>query len=287
MTQFQSISRRRFFGLSAGILAASRMNRSDLFALGKDKKIPVALQLYSVRQESEKDFIKTIQAVAEIGYEGVEFAGYFDLSAKELRKVLDDCGLKVAGTHTGIDTVKGDMLKETIEYNQIIGNDNLIIPWLPENMRESKEAWLKTADMFNKLSVQVKAAGMKIGYHNHEMEFEPMDGEMPWDIFAGATDDAVILQLDTGNAGPKNVDPVMFLKKYPGRTVTVHIKEYSKTNKDAMIGEGDMPWKGIINACRTVAGTEWYIVEEEKDVYPPLKSVKISYNNFMKVLQTV
>jgi sugar phosphate isomerase/epimerase len=78
-------------------------------------------------------------------------------------------------------------------------------------------------------------------------------------------------------------DPVAYLKKYPGRSVTVHIKEFSKTNKNAMIGEGDVQWQQILRLCRTVGGTKWFIIEEEKDAYPPIEGVEISLKNFKKV----
>jgi len=111
------------------------------------KRIPIALQLYSVREDCARDLRKTLEEVASMGYEGVEFAGYYGRTAGELRDMLKDLGLKVAGTHIGIDTLLGDKLKQTIEFNKTLGNRFLIVPWIPENMRNSKEAWLKTAKL--------------------------------------------------------------------------------------------------------------------------------------------
>jgi sugar phosphate isomerase/epimerase len=280
------IDRRQFVGLSAGLIAVAGLRPSDLFASTGRGEIPIALQLYTVREESQKGFLKTIEAVAEMGYQGVEFAGYFGHSAKEIRACLDANGLEVAGTHTGIDTVRDDTLAATIELNQILGNRNLIVPWLPDEMRSSRGAWLRTAQLFNELVDKVEPAGMRIGYHNHDMEFIPMNGEMPWDVFAAATRQEVILQLDTGNAGVRQVDPVPFLKRYPGRTVTIHIKEHSRSNPDALIGEGDIPFAEVVKLCRTTGGTEWFILEEEKNVYPPLECAEKSLNRFKQVLAT-
>ena len=161
-------------------------------------KIPVALQLYSVRKDCARDLPGTLEAVAEMGYDGVEFAGYHDRTAEQLSEMLEDLGLKVAGTHTGIHTLLGDELEKTIEFNKTFGNKFLIVPWLPEEWRDSKAAWLKTARVFNEFAEKVKPEGMLVGYHNHAMEFQPIDGETPWDIFGGATLPDVVMQLDNG-----------------------------------------------------------------------------------------
>lgn len=236
--------------------------------------IPIALQLYSVRQDCAQDLPGTLQAVAAMGYEGVEFAGYYDRSASDLRQLLDDLGLKVAGTHTGLKTLLGDELQRTIEFNQALGNRYLIVPSLPPERRASRQAWLDTAQLFNDLSAKVKASGMRVGYHNHGVEFQPLDGETPWDtVFSNASND-VIMQLDLGNALHGGADPVPFLERYPGRAVTVHLKDYASTNDKALIGEGDIRWDAIFRLCETTAGTQWYIVEQETYAYPPLECVR-------------
>jgi sugar phosphate isomerase/epimerase len=124
---------------------------------------------------------------------------------------------------------------------------------------------------------------MSVGYHNHAHDFEALDGTTPWDILASKTTKDVILQLDTGNAMSGGADPVMYLEKYPGRSVTVHIKEYSETNKNALIGEGEVRWRQILRLCRTIGGTKWLIIEEEKDAYPPLEGIELSLKNFRQV----
>ena len=181
----------------------------------------------------------------------------------------------------------GEQLGNTIDFHQKLGNHILIVPWLPEQLRNSREAWLKTADLFNLLAEQMAVADMRIGYHNHAMEFEPVDGEMPWDIFARATRPEVILQFDTGNAAARHADVVHFLETYPNRSVSIHLKEYSEFNSHALIGEGEIPFRKIIQTCRATGGTEWFILEEEKDVYPPLVCAEKSYQNFMAILESV
>ena len=251
-------------------------------------KIPIALQLYSVREDCARDLEKTLRAVADMGYDGVEFAGYYGRSAEELRRMLDELGLKVAGTHIAIDTLLGDELEKTIEFNRILGNKFLIVPWLPENMRNSKEAWLKTAKLFNEIAERLKPEGMYVGYHNHHIEFKPMNGETPWDIFFKATVPEVVMQLDTGNAmyGGVTSDEVLeIIKRYPGRAMTVHLKEYSSTNPKALIGEGEMKWREFLKLCETVGGTEWYIIEQESYAYTPLECVRRCLENLRKIME--
>ncbi len=237
-------------------------------------RIPIALQLYSVRKDCEADFPATLKAVAAMGYEGVDFAGYYGYEAAAIRKMLDDLGLKVAGCHTGLNTLLGDELKKTIEFNHILGNKFLIVPWIPEERRQTRDGWLQTAELFNEIAAQLKPEGMVTGYHNHHVEFAPMDGEIQWDIFARHTVPDVVMQLDLGNALHGGGDPVVFLERYADRAQTVHLKEYSATNDRAIIGEGDVDWPAIFRICETSGVTEWYIVEQESYAYPPLECVE-------------
>ncbi|GAB4522300.1 MAG: sugar phosphate isomerase/epimerase [Anaerolineae bacterium] len=236
-------------------------------------RIPIALQLYSVREDCARDLAGTLEAVARMGYEGVEFAGYHGYSASQLRKLLDDLGLRVAGAHVGLDTLLGDELSRTIEFHQVLGNRFLIVPGLPEERRRSRAAWLETAALFNEIAEKVAEHGMAVGYHNHHIEFSPLEGELPWDTFFGNTRRDVVMQLDIGNAMHGGADPLVFLRRYPGRARSVHLKEYSATNEKALIGEGDAPWAEVFALCESVGGTEWYIVEQESYAYPPLECV--------------
>ena len=237
-------------------------------------KLPIALQLYSVREDAAQDLPRVLAAVAQMGYDGVEFAGYYGHSAEELRKMLADVGLKVAGTHIGLETMLGDELGPTIEFNLTLGNKFLIIPGLAEERRNSKAAWLDTAHACNEIAEKLKLLGMQTGYHNHYIEFAPMEGEIPWDIFFGNTNSEVVMQFDTGNAMHGGANPLPYLECYPNRATTVHLKEYSATNDKALIGEGEVPWEGVFHLCETLGGTEWYIVEQESYAYPPLECVE-------------
>ena len=269
--------------LATGAQAAQDRQRTKRTARRGAGRAPIGLQLYSVREECKRDLPKTIAAVAKMGYKGVEFAGYYNYEAEQLRKMLDDNGLKCCGTHTGMDTLLGENLPKTIEFNKTIGNKYLIVPGLPGKYRESHQAWLDTAKLFNELAEKVKPHGMLVGYHNHSVEFQAMDGELPWDTFYGNTKKEVVMQLDVGNAIGGGVDPLPYLYKYPERAITVHIKEHSKTNPNAFVGEGDVNWKAFFALCRAVGSTEWYIVEYERRGAPPLESVEKCLNNLRKL----
>jgi sugar phosphate isomerase/epimerase len=250
-------------------------------------RIPIAVQLYSVREEAAKDLPGVLKAVADMGYDGVEFAGYYGFSAEDLCKLLDETGLKVAGAHVGLDTLLGDELAKSIEFHQAIGNPYPVVPGLGSQYTESREAWQRTAGIFNEIADALAAHDMQTGYHNHHTEFTPLDGEEPWDTFFGNTKDSVIMQLDTGNAMHGGADPIPYLKRYPGRATTVHLKPYApslKTEADPhggfrpCIGEDETPWEELLTLCETSGGTKWYIVEYESDKYPPMEAIDLCLN---------
>jgi len=281
-----NLSRRQVIkgGLGAAGLYCILPGSTDAAEAEQAKRtIPVGSQLYSVRKDCEKDLPGVVAAVAKMGYKGVEFAGYYERKAEDLRKMLDGNGLVCCGTHIQLDTLMPENLEKTIEFNKVLGNKYLIVPWLDPKTHKTKDAWLKTAKTFNELADKVKLHGMKVGYHNHKTDFTPIEGETPWDILFGNTSKDVIMQIDTGNAMDGGADPVAYLKKYPGRATTIHLKEFSKTNKNALIGEGDVKWKDVLSLCETTGGTEWYIIEEEKEGLPPIIAVETSLKNFNKL----
>ncbi|MDQ2732237.1 MAG: sugar phosphate isomerase/epimerase, partial [Armatimonadota bacterium] len=124
---------------------------------------------------------------------------------------------------------------------------------------------------------------MYTGYHNHTVEFTPLDGELPWDTFFGNTRHEVVMQLDTGNALEGGADPTPFLSRYPGRALTVHLKEHSTSDPNALVGEGDIHWPTIFALCEGQGGTQWYIVEQESYAHPPLECVDRCLQNLRKM----
>ena len=246
-------------------------------------KIPIALQLYSVREDGARDLPGTLEAVAKMGYEGVEFAGYYGYEAKEIRQLCDGVGLPIVSTHIGLDTLLGDELKRTVEFHHILGCNFLIVPGLDESRRNSRAAWSDTAKLFNEIAEKLEPEGMRTGYHNHSIEFAPMDGELPWDTFFSNTRPEVVMQVDLGNALHGGADPVPFLERYPGRATLVHLKEYSSTNDKALIGEGEVRWDDVFKICESTGGSEWYIVEQESYAFPPIECVDRCLQNLRKM----
>ena len=242
------------------------------------KKLPVGLQLYSVREQCAKDLPAVLAAVSKIGYKGVEFAGYHGRNAEELRKMLDDHGLVACGTHTPYESVLGDQLKETVAFNRTLGNQFLIVPWMEG---KSKPEWLEKAKRFNELAVQVKGDGMWVGYHAHAHDFQKFEGESAWDLFFGNTRREVIMQLDTSNCRDGGADPVAVLKKYPGRARTIHLKA-SGGGPEAVIGEDKVDWAAVFTWCESRGGTAWYVVEHESSK-DPLDAVKRNFEALKKL----
>ncbi|HNR70509.1 MAG TPA: sugar phosphate isomerase/epimerase [Verrucomicrobiota bacterium] len=253
-----ALNRREFIGAVG--LTAMVLGTAPWAQGAPGKKIPIGLQLYSLREQCKTDLPGMLAAVAKIGYRGVEFAGYHGRSAKELRKLLDDHGLVACGTHTPYESVLPNKLEETVEFNRILGNKFLIVPWMSE--AKSKQEWLDRAKLFNEIADKVKAQGMWIGYHAHAHDFKQIDGVSAWDLFFGNTKPTVVMQLDTSNCLAGGADPVAVLNRYPGREQTIHLKAHGG-GPDAVIGEDKVDWKSVFAFCERKGKTQWYIVEHE------------------------
>lgn len=241
--------------------------------------IPIGLQLWSVRQACAEDLPGTLRSIAEMGYDGVEFAGYHDYAAAELRDMLEEVGLAVAGSHLRIGKFLGDALPKTLDFESTLGNRHLVVPALADEYRDSAEAWRRTAELLGELAEQVSARDMRFGYHNHRMEFEPADGEIPLDILAENTPQGLFLQLDIGHCLRAGADPSVYLARYPGRYVTVHVRDWSPDDDHAVVGEGDVPWEEVFALCEESGGTEWYIVEQTAGDMPELEAVEKCIKN--------
>lgn len=245
------------------------------------KKVPLALGLYTLRGELPKDWKATLKAVSDMGYEGVEFYGPMSYDVEELKNELAANNLKLVGWHIGF----GDINETTVAYNRALGNNRLVVPALSKEDTESIEAWRATAAKFCDAADYLAGEGFCLGYHNHATEFIPVDGIVPWDVFAQATEGKVFLQLDNGNAMEGNADTVAYLKKYPKRGNTVHLKPFSRNNGfDTMIGEDDVPWLETFEVLDAQGVTEWYIVEYEcEEHYTQLEGAKACIDALRKM----
>jgi len=230
-------------------------------------KIPVGLQLFSVRGECSKDLAATIKVVAGIGYVAVEPWGYggdklewMGHSPQAIRKMLDDHGLACCGIHLATGALLGDNLARTVELNQVLGNRFLVIAADKPRM-SSLDGIRELAGILDATAERLKPLGMRTGYHAHGFDFALIEGRPAWDVLFGSTQHDVVMQMDIGNCAGGGGDPIAMLRKFPGRALSVHLKDYGGP-AGSVIGEGQADWPTIFGLCESTAGTQVYVVEE-------------------------
>jgi sugar phosphate isomerase/epimerase len=283
-------TRRQVLGAAAAGALASAL---PVHVLGADtpRRIPIGVQLYSMRGDCPKDLDLVLKQVARMGFAGVEFYGnsYFKYNgkAKELRARLDDLNLKSEGIHTNTGAIRGDGLKSSIEVSKVLGTRFLIVAGDGDITDPERSKAL--AETFNKAAEVLKPLGMACGFHNHTGEFKKSGGKTYWDLFAERTTKDVVLQQDVGHTVAAGVDPVALIRKYPGRTRTTHFAPHAgsdKPGRKAIIGQDSVDWKGCITACREVGGTEWFVIEQESypDGKSPAECTEMSLAGLKKIL---
>jgi sugar phosphate isomerase/epimerase len=211
----------------------------------------------------------------------VEIAGVTGgLSAQELKNLLDDLGLKVAGSHIGLDALQND-LHPIVEFNKAIGNEHIVVPYLGEEHRKDAQGWRETAAAMNAVGARLDEVGLKLLYHNHSFEFQQFDGQAGLDIFFEATDPNLVgSELDTYWVQHGGKDPVEYLNKLSGRVPLVHLKDMANDEKRsfAEVGTGSMDFDAIVKAAES-AGAKWFIVEQDVCPGDPLESARASFQN--------
>ena len=229
------------------------------------KKIPIGVQLYSVRYAAERDLPGTLKTIARMGYEGVEFAGYYGHDIEDVRKMLDDNGLKCCGTHTLLDQLRGNNFERTAEINQILGSEFVIVPWIDTAYLYDADGNRRIAEEFNRFAERAKPFGLYVGYHAYHGDARLVDGISAWERFFDATVPEVVHQMDVANYKEGNGDPYAMIEKYPGRSRTIHLSEIGQ-DKDISnrptFGNGIVDWQRVFELSETVGGVEWYIVED-------------------------
>lgn len=281
-----SLSRRHF--IQTTVLAAAAVGWVP-FVRAQKKQPSLSLQLYSIRGDCGKDFDAALAEVAKMGFAGVEFAGYYGYAnkGKDLRKRLDDLGLKAAATHIGTGSFRGDALQKTIDFHQELGCKYLIVPGDRDFTDPEKSKAL--AETFNEASAKLKPVGMFCGYHNHTGEFKKDGGKTFWDLFAERTNKDVVLQQDCGWSAAAGYNPVELIKKYPGRTKVTHFKPAvigDDKSKKPILGQDSVDWAAVYAACVEHGGTEWVTLEQEQypDGLTPMESTRRSFAGLKKLL---
>lgn len=280
------IGRRQFMLSSVGAAATLPLLSQNSGAAPDNPKPKIGIQLYAVRYEFDKNVPHTIQNLADIGYQGVEFYGYGgtknvfkNWSAQQLRQLLDAFGIQCCGMHLNLNAFSKKNLATTVENNKILGNKYLVVA-AAGNMMHEKDTIKKFADILNDTAEKVKSEGMKVGYHCHGFDFKEMGGSTAWDMLFNQVSPEVVMQLDTGNCAGGGGDPVAILKKFPGRTDSLHVKEWDA----APLKVGDSTWKQILHLCKTLHQTEWYTIEQGEHQGKGFAVAKESYETLRKML---
>jgi sugar phosphate isomerase/epimerase len=271
MTSLDSISRRSFLALAAAAPLA--------FGAQPRKRIPVGIELFSVRDELAKDLMGTVRAVAKMGYEAVEFfSPYYQWTpenAKEVRKLLDDLGIRCPSTHNSANVFTPDALGKAIELNKILGARYIVMAG-PGRVT-GLDGWKGVADRLTEAAEKLRPLGMRAGFHNHSPEFGLVDGKRPMDVIAANTPKDVTLQLDVGTCLNAGADPVAWINANPGRITSIHCKDWGAGEDRGyrvLVGEGDAPWAKIIEAAEAKGGVEYYLIEQEGSRFSPLETAE-------------
>jgi sugar phosphate isomerase/epimerase len=254
------ITRRSFLAVSLIVPWAVRADASKL--------VPVGLELYSVRDALKKDPEGTVRAVAQMGYECMEFyAPYYEWTgrqAKQMRNLLDDLGVRCYSTHNDQEYFSADKIQHARDLNLILGSQYLVMA--SAELGSGPDNWRALAETLNSAAEQLEKSSLRVGYHNHKPEFIPVNGVRPIEVLAKHTNRSVMLQLDVGTCLEAGSDPVAWIRANPGRIRSLHLKDWSRNpakGYQVLFGEGDADWKNIFSAAETVGGVEFYLLEQE------------------------
>ncbi len=243
----------------------------------------IALQLYTLREQANGDFAGMLAAVADAGYDAVEFAGYGGMSAPALRAVIDGLGLRAVSSHVPFRRMESEP-EAVLEELTTLGCAYATVPGIPKEAR-GLASMPYLIERFNQWGEASKAAGLRFGYHNHGWELEPLNGSTMLDRLADGTDPALVdLQIDVFWALVGGADPVELIKRHAGRVPTLHAKELAvgDEERDTTIGDGVTDWGGVMTAAKA-AGTEWFIVEQEDDPANAYRDIRRSLENLKRM----
>ena len=266
-----TLSRRSFLALSAMLPWALKARASP--------SIPIGLELYSVREALKLDLEDTVRAVAQLGYQCVEFyAPYFDWSdaqTKAMRKLLDDLGIRCYSTHNDEKYFSADNINRARDMNLSLGSKYMVMAY--SEPKSGLDGWRVIADELNAAAAKLETSGLKAGYHNHQAEWKPVEGVRPMEILAKNTKPSVMLQLDVGTCLEAGSDPVAWIRANPGRIHSLHLKDWSpdpSRGYQVLFGEGSADWKNIFVAAESVGGVEYYLLEQEGSRFGEMETAK-------------
>jgi sugar phosphate isomerase/epimerase len=255
-------------------------------ALAADKHIPVGLELYSVRNDLKNDLTGTVAAVAKMGYECVEFySPYYDWTlddAKNVRKQLDTLGIRCYSTHNSTKSLTPDGINKAIELNQALGARYVVLAH-PGDVKDVA-GWKRIVDLLNNANTALTTHGLHAGYHNHDLEWRPVEGQKPIELIAANTDKSIMLQLDVGTCLEAGNDPVAWIERNPGRIRSMHCKDWSaEKGYRVLVGEGVAPWKKLFAAAESTGGIEYYLIEQEGSDYSEKETAERCLSAYRKL----
>jgi len=292
---------RRSFLVQAGAgIAAGTLGSSIVFA-NHHIKIPLGIQLWTVKSEAEKDLEGTLRKVYAAGFREIEFAGYYGKTPADLGKLMKDIGFKLVSTHAGAGDIakRGDEIirdAKALGLEMVVCSSPMVspakdkLPWEERMKAVDLTDWKVNADLFNKFGKQVKDAGMTFGYHNHSAEFKKYDGQTAFDYLYANTDPALVkIELDVGWVVVAQQDPIAILNKYKGRVIALHVKDVAARGADGKepssvaLGEGVIDWKKVIGTANANGVKHYFYEQEEPFTRPILDSAKISADYLTKL----
>ncbi|HEX6307134.1 MAG TPA: sugar phosphate isomerase/epimerase [Longimicrobiales bacterium] len=245
----------------------------------------IGLQLYTVRNEMERDLEATLEQIAAIGYREVEFAGYFERSATQIAALLERLELTSPSTHIGYDQMRDDWSR-TLDTALTIGHTYITIPWIAPEQRRTIADWERTAALFNERAATARARGLRFAYHNHDFEFAQTDGTVPFDLLLANTDPELVeFELDIYWITRAGFDPLRYFERYPGRFRLTHLKDSAGPPEHRMVdvGSGQIDFAGVI-AAANAAGVRHHFVEHDQPA-EPFASIRSSYQ-YLAALET-
>lgn len=258
---------------------------------------PVSVQLWSVKDALSEDFKGTLEKIAAMGFQGVEFAGNYGSYKNDpagLKAYLASIGLKPSGAHVGFKQLRGAELDKNLDFLQKLGVELVIIP--ADSRAWSADGVEALATELTELSKKAAANDILIGYHNHDKEFNAYQESTYWDYIAQNTPKNVLLQLDVGWVNFAKQDAVEYVKRYAGRTLTTHIKirNYHGKNRtpqgaSPILGEDSYDWATLIKTQAQVGGTRWLVLEQEEypDGLSSMQAVAESKKGLDKIISTL
>jgi sugar phosphate isomerase/epimerase len=278
MQTLDTVSRRSFlFFLAAAPLWTT---------LAADKHIPIGLELYSVRNALKNDLPGTVRGVAKMGYECVEFyAPYYEWTldyAKDVRRDLDALGVRCYSTHNSFKSFTPDGIGKAIELNQALGARYVVLAH-PGEVKDI-DGWKHVAEALNSANATLVRHGLHAGYHNHDLEWKPVDAQKPMELLAANTDKSVMLQLDVGTCLETGNDPVAWVEANPGRIRSMHCKDWSpEKGYRVLFSEGVAPWKKLFAAAESTGGIEYYLIEQEGSDYSEMETAERCLSTYRKL----